>query len=942
MRSIPVAFPKIVGAVRHPLFVLLFYTLLFVLFFSHALFSGQIIGLVDAVSYHLPYFYARKVLWDTLLLGGFPMMADPQVMTWYPPAALFSLLPGGWNLFIISAYVLASSFTYGYVYTLTESRLAGAVGGIVYGMSGFMVAQLDHATIIHCAAWLPLIIWSLEMLRRKSTGFWFVAGCIGVACNNLAGHSQIFVYSMMTGAAYAIITGWPLRVARKRYYALTALMLALGVGLAAVQIIPTLELASLSVRAKISYELFVSYSLPPGQVLMMFFPALFGGLKAYGGAPYFGEWNLIELTGYVGLLPLMLAAVGLVAHRQRAVSVFWLCAGALAFLLAMGSATPLARIAYQLPVLGLFRVQARHLFLVAFAVSTLAGAGVSGILRVKVSRALVLKTVVACAALLLLCVAGIYFAPVHEYAARKGVALVSLLPWRNRAVGVPLVIFLVSAASLLYWQARPASKPRGVLVVAALLLDMGSFGWFYARENVVPKETLQPPATVARYADKLRAENQRMIPAEGVTAQKAAMPPNQSRLWDVPSASIYGPLVLSRTQQFLPMHPLGDLDPAWQKGGDESLNLMAVRYVFTPRIELTEDVQGINWFKEETGINLGSGCNIQNPTTARIELPSPYDATEIGIASLLGCSTLIADGEEVMRILVTDANGASQTLSLRAGSDTSEWAHDCGDVLPQIKHGRAALFRSFTVDRGGSPCEGHEYLSRLQLKTAPIKSLEFQWTGSSGTISIKRISLINGPAGTSLPLGAQPGSIGDAARWRHLEDISGTSVYENLRAMPRAWLASEALSVKPDEALRIIKSGRLPDGRIFDPSRTALVQEDAGFKQSETGASGEVRVLVLLNGYVELKTEARSPTFLVLSDVYYPGWKVTVDGAEATLYNADSALRGVALPAGSHTVRMVFRPASFYYGLVVSLLSLVCISVLLLLLKRVRSKRLVC
>jgi hypothetical protein len=350
----------------------------------------------------------------------------------------------------------------------------------------------------------------------------------------------------------------------------------------------------------------------------------------------------------------------------------------------------------------------------------------------------------------------------------------------------------------------------------------------------------------------------------------------------------------------------------------------------------------VTWFKGETEISLGSGCNIPNPSSAKIDVPTPHNATKIGIVSLLGCSTEIADGEEVLRILVTDVKGASQTLSLRAGLDTSEWAHDCGDVLPHIKHGRAPLFRSFTVDRSGSSCEGHEYLSLLPLKTEPVRSLEFQWTGRSGTISIKRISLIDERAGLSLPVGAPAGSIEDAASWRHLEDIGETSVYENLRAMPRAWLVQEVLSVKAEEALRIIKSGRLPGGQPFDPSRLALVEEALSFKAEPMQGAGEVQVAALSNGYVELHTAAPQPSFLVLSDADYPGWKATIDDVPATLYNADFALRGVMLPAGSHTVRMEFRPSSFYYGLLVSLLSLVCISMLLLIMKRVRSKRPVC
>lgn len=926
MRSILTAFPKLKGATRHALFVLLCYTLLFILFFSPALLSGSVIGPLDGVLYHQPYFYSKKVLWDTLLLSGFPMMADPQVMTWYPPAFLFSYLTCSYNLFVISAYVLASSFAYGYVYTLTESRLAALASGIIYGMSGFMVAQLDHASIIHSAAWLPLIIWSLEMLRRRISGAWLVIGSIAVACNNLAGHSQIFVYSLMLSVAYACVFGWTAPADRKRYYLYSALTLALGIGLAAVQILPTIELAGLSVRAHQSFQGFISYSLPPGQILMLIFPALFGGLAAYGAPSYFGEWNLIELTGYMGLLPLMLAAAGFIAYRHRGLSRFWLCVGLLAFLLALGGATPLALITYQIPLLKLFRVQARHLFLLAFAASVLSGLGVRAVLEQKATRRLILRTILVSALVMLFCFIGLHFSSLNERAAQKGVASLSTLPWRNRAVGVPLLIFLISATALAYWRKLPTSNLRSSLLLLVILLDLASFGLFYAREQVAPKAVLSPPASVMPYRDELSSHHQRMVTAEGVLARREAIPPNLSKLWGVPNATIYGPLILSRVEEFLPMYPVGNLDPAWQRGGDQSLNLMAIRYVFTPRIELTEDVQGITWFKESNEISLGAGCGKENPANARIELSQPLSATKIGIVSLLGCSTELADGAEVLRITLTDANGKSQSVGLRAGEDSSEWAHDCKDVLPSVKHGRATVFKSFEVDRGGVKCEGHEYLATLPLKeAASIKSIEFQWTGRLGTILIKRLSLIDEPTGRSFPFGVAAGSLADSNRWLRVEDIGETSVYENLRAMPRAWLVHEVLSVKPYEALRIIKSSLLPDGNVFDPAALALVSEPLAFKSS--GAAGDAAEIVSISGnHIEVRTSSASAAFLVLSDVYYPGWKVAVDGAVGRLYETDFALRGVLVPAGSHVVRFEFRPASLYYGLATSVLSLVALA----------------
>src|SRR5688572_32489331 len=124
---------------RHLIFVVLFFSLLFTIFFSPVLFTGHLLApgagvLGDGLVYHLAFFKSSKVLWDNLLANGFPMIADPQVMAWYPPALLLSYVPGGWNIFVVSAYVMASCFTYGYVYTITQSKFAGLVAGLTYAM----------------------------------------------------------------------------------------------------------------------------------------------------------------------------------------------------------------------------------------------------------------------------------------------------------------------------------------------------------------------------------------------------------------------------------------------------------------------------------------------------------------------------------------------------------------------------------------------------------------------------------------------------------------------------------------------------------------------------------------------------------------------------------------------------------------------------------------
>lgn len=152
------------------------FLLLYVGFFSPVLFSDFLLGPGDGVTYYIPAFYALKTLWSNLIFAGYPVAADPQMMTWYPVARLLYYFPSGWNIFVLSAYVLAATFTFAYVRTIVGSRLAGIVSALTYSMSGFMFSHLSHTTMIHGAAWLPLALLSFENYDTLKAEFGLSSG----------------------------------------------------------------------------------------------------------------------------------------------------------------------------------------------------------------------------------------------------------------------------------------------------------------------------------------------------------------------------------------------------------------------------------------------------------------------------------------------------------------------------------------------------------------------------------------------------------------------------------------------------------------------------------------------------------------------------------------------------------------------------------------------
>jgi uncharacterized membrane protein YfhO len=70
-----------------------------------------------------------------------------------------------------------------------------------------------------------------------------------------------------------------------------------------------------------------------------------------------------------------------------------------------------------------------------------------------------------------------------------------------------------------------------------------------------------------------------------------------------------------------------------------------------------------------------------------------------------------------------------------------------------------------------------------------------------------------------------------------------------------------------------------------------------------------------------VETEASNENFLVVADVYYPGWVAHLDGQETPIYRANYLLRGIRIPAGHHRVEMRYTAPGARRGLIVSLFS---------------------
>ena len=399
-----------------------------------------------------------------------------------------------------------------------------------------------------------------------------------------------------------------------------------------------------------------------------------------------------------------------------------------------------------------------------------------------------------------------------------------------------------------------------------------------------------------------------------------------SQLYSMPSVSGYGPLLIRRYAELSRVLQNGWIDPVVLMPANRAADLIAARYVVVPNPrDAVELKNGMVWSEDNLPLGFGSGCGNTGPKSIRLRLPAPIRADHVGIVSWTGCSTDLKQDEAVAKVTLFDENNVPEEHALRAGRETSEWAIECADVRPVTKHGVATIFSSWDNVRSGSaPCRGHSFLAYLPIEPRSYSEILLEWLPEApNSLVISKLSLFDEAAHRAYAITTNDIALGDRDRFEFLETVADSSIYKNLRALPRAWLVPKVISARPAQILEAIRTSVAPDGTAFDPGTMAFVEEPFSLDSTGPTGSSNARVVEISSDRLVVATEATAPAFLVLSDVYYPGWVAAVDNRETELFQTDYALRGVAVPAGKHTVTFRFRPPSFYWGLAIAIAALV-------------------
>ena len=437
-------------------------------------------------------------LWNPYLFCGQPFAADIQTAVLYPVNLLFWALNRNVTYhdlewLVVFHIFLAGAFTYALLRAATPpaqapighrpiGRLACLAGSVAYMFSDFFVTHVGNLNLIAVAAWLPLVVLLLHRAVTELRLGYAAAAGLAMAVAFLAGHIQPFLYAAVAVALYSLLqVYWRASVKSERPHlgrllVVLAVFALVSLGAIAVQLLPSRELADLSVRSEMTYEDSAQYSLPPSQLVSLLVPDFFGR----GPQDYWGHWPRTE-TGYIGVLPLIAAALAVGLRRERFVR-FLAALALLGLCLALGGYTVLQGWMYELaPGFDRVRAPARFILLFDFAVAGLCALGVDVLLRPlrERERAVVswftrVLGAVALFAALVLAPAAVFLLQLNREQPEQILKRVADLS--DGFVLLSLLLLGSFALLLARQRARARRSTVGLLALGIIAFDLISFG----------------------------------------------------------------------------------------------------------------------------------------------------------------------------------------------------------------------------------------------------------------------------------------------------------------------------------------------------------------------------------------------------------------------------------------------------------------------------------
>ena len=482
--------------------------------------------------------------WNPEIFGGMPYvgaLGTGDVL--YPTAFLRLLMPTATviNIGFFVHYVLAGLFMYLLLRRLQVSWSGAVVGGLAYQLSGLVgsYVQPGHDGKLVVTALLPLVLLGLVAGMRDRRWWGYSVVALGIGLSILTQHVQMTYYMLVAAGLFALYLclGTDISTARDRLrvLAIASAAVAVGFGIAAIQLLPAFAHMPLSPRAVTvqgGFEGATTFGIPWVHIPEFFLKNFVGW-----GAPgtYWGTNGIKLHSEYLGLPVVALALLGAGAGKDRRLKLWLAGIGLLFLLIGLGKGTPFYHLWWSvMPYVRQMRAPGMAYFVVVFVVACFAAFGVERLERRSddaVSKAHVQRALIAAAVLAFLAVAGVFGNMAGALSQGQPVAGGDIM-----FGAVTSAIALAAAAGVVWAGVQRRLAPMHWAI--ALAVVVGADLWINAKQfwtySTLDRDLYRPDAITERIKATPGPAPARALDLGALTSRRAVYPGGVLMAEDVP------------------------------------------------------------------------------------------------------------------------------------------------------------------------------------------------------------------------------------------------------------------------------------------------------------------------------------------------------------------------------------------------------------------------
>lgn len=778
------------------------------------------------------------------------------------------------------------------------SSLASTLGSLVFVFSGFTIGHLNHVNFYTATMVLPLLLLAIDYFTARPTLRRAVGISLLGASMALSGQPQIVAYSFGIALIVALCLGGTRlkQLGRKPRTVITGLALSLlatvlAVCLASFAILPLYEFLPLTERSGDLPETeLLEFSYPPYHSITLIFPYFFGNYEHYAGPKSFQE-----LAAFVGVIPLLLAGIGLFQGKKRGMQIAAWVLLVSGLILMLGRYSPLYTWLVHHKIITSLNVPGRFVFWFDAGIAIAAALGLDHLVRGALqTRRQRLTTIVSMVFLPLVVLTGFFWQIQFDTALFNH--LLDQVSLRNPSwwllwIGLGLVVTLVLLA--------PRLTPKHTGFLRFVVVAWAGTSLVIMAGNFNPRTSRQSVGDISPFIDTLNAyrtehgQPARLYSDETILAQLPTDPSTHYTERIGPNFTIYQEVIVRKVDtaclQF-PARVNRDYFGTTRISLHREVNDTPIESLeVLPESITSDEFLSVCFAKlpdfASKKVVLSFVSDYLTPYELQYTAYSQADEPVYFVRKPRATPEQLLASRKPARLIFTplyptqgDPQGVflARHLNVLGSASSARW-------ISALSVGTFRDFIQYFFANDGSAVDGDGVHALVRFRAI------FNMVGVTHLIQ-------------TLPLGAEDGLLAAGFTPVESRDIGPKEVrlYTNPEALPKAFFIRRAFFKSAADETRYALQ--------HEPYHPMEIGYITGSKppppqlEADQPLTATATIVAYQSTRVDVSTTTSRPAFLVVSDTTTPQWRTFIDDQPADYYVGNTIFKAALVPAGTHRV----------------------------------------